>query len=95
MSSFDPTWETLTSGYLVQICAIASLTCNCVSENPLVSIRVLARDVVETENVLVLLGTCGLASRRPLKTKECRIMTVARSISETYVERVWSNKEKI
>lgn len=41
--------ELFTSGKFEQILAIASLTCNCVSENPDVSINVFARLVEETE----------------------------------------------
>jgi hypothetical protein len=43
----------LTSGKLEQILAIASLTSNCVSENPLVSINVFARLGADIENDLV------------------------------------------
>ena len=40
----------LTSGKLEHIFAIASLTCNWVSENPLVSINVFVRRGIDTEN---------------------------------------------
>ena len=58
-------WEAgLTSGKFEHILAMDSLTSNCVSVKPLVSIKVFARRGIETENGLLCNGEDGCIRMR-------------------------------